>query len=118
MTLETISTITGLSTSVVTLIGVPFLIYTMWIKGQKADGERITSTEKQDLTIGSRIDLIALEVKHLTEAFLLVKQNDLHSIYEKQRDHDHAINNLAVAVEKLTTIIEERVPRKTVKEVS
>ena len=118
MEIQQVQMIMGIVTSGITIIGLPFLIYTMWIKGQQRDGEKIIDTQKADLLIGSKIDLIVAEIKHLTDSILLIKQNDLHSIVEKQRDQDAQINKLTVAIEKMGTIIEERVPRKTVKEVS
>ena len=118
MEIQQIQIIMGIITSGITIIGLPFLIYTMWIKGQQKDGDKIVNTEKANLLITNKIDLVVSEIKHLTDSILLIKQNDLHSIVEKQKDQDAQINKLTVAIEKMGTIIEERVPRKTVKEVT
>ncbi|QGH73340.1 MAG: hypothetical protein [Siphoviridae sp. cttb18] len=117
MDIQSIQSILGIVTSSITIIGLPFLIYTMWVKGQQVDSEKIVANEKIDITLANKFDLVALELKHLTEAITLIKQNDLHSIYEKQRDQDDQINKLTNAVTALTTIIDERVPRKTVQKV-
>ena len=54
------------------------------------------------------------EMKALTIEFTNIKLNHLHTIEEKQKDQDAQIGKLTIATEKLITIIDERVPRKTV----
>lgn len=110
-----------------------FTVYNFYLKGQKEDGNKITNTEKSDIILAKDIQLLrteltgeiknmvsilAVELKNLTDAFHLIKANDLHSIYEKQRDQDSQINKLTNAITALQTIIDERVPRKTVDKVS
>ncbi len=105
-----------------TIFGVPFMIYTVYIRNQKKDNDKITDTEKSDINLAAEVKLLrtefSLKIQGLTDAFMLIKSNDLHEIHEKMRDHDDELNKFRVTVEKLTTIIDERVPRKTVDQVS
>ncbi len=112
MDLNQIMQITSVVSFILMTLTIMFGVYNIYIKNNKDTAKEIANTEKTDLTIDSKIQLIANEVKHLTDSILLIKQNDLHSIFEKQRDQDSQIGKLTVSIEKLTTIIEERVPKK------
>lgn len=110
------------------IIGMVFTIYNSYLKNRKEDAEKITNTEKSDIVLSKdiqllraevslKVDNLANEIKEMNGSLDLLKQNDLHSIYEKQKDQDAQIGKHTVAIEKLTTIIDERVPRKTVDEI-
>lgn len=109
--LQLIQSVFAVFLSGVAIIGIPLGVYKFYVKDQKDD-------EKASLTLSAKIDLINVELRHLTDAFMLIKQNDLHTITEKQRDQDSQIGKMTVAIEKLATVIDERVPRKTVDKVT
>lgn len=56
--------------------------------------------------------VMGAKIEALTAAFVDIKKNDLHSIYEKQRDQDSQIQKLTVSNENIRTIIDERIPKK------
>src|SRR3989344_1590258 len=129
MDLQTMQSILGIVLSVVAIIGLPLGIYKFYIKDQQTDGEKLTNSEKLTASLSSKIDLleskisgtmktmeatIGGEMKALTIEFTNIKLNHLHTIEEKQKDQDAQIGKLTIATEKLITIIDERVPRKTV----
>lgn len=104
-----------------------------YLKDKDNTGSQITSTKESDIILAKDIQLlrselggkvetlvttIGLEMRNLTDAFHLIKQNDLHSITTKQIDQDSQINKLTNAIVELKTIIDERVPRKTVDMIS
>lgn len=118
MTSTEIITYLAIGGGLITVFNFFWGVYSGYRNDQGKDGAKIVDGEKSVLSLGAKIDLVVSEMKHLTDSILLIKQNDLHSIYEKQRDQDAQINKHTVAIEKLVTIIEERVPRKTVESVT
>lgn len=115
MDLATIQTILGIATSILVIIGVPFAIYKMYNRDQQSDGQIAANLASEIKLL--RTELV-LKIQGLTDSFNLIKANDLHEIHEKMRDHDDEMNKFRVSLEKLTTIIDERVPRKTVDKVT
>lgn len=122
MDLSQVQQILSVASGLVWVLGLPIGIYIFLTRDREKDGEKIMGTEKKDLALEGEIRLLrtelALEIRHLTEGIALIKQNDLHTITEKQRDQDAQIGKMTISIEKLATIIEERVPRKTVTEVT
>ena|ERR1700686_713538 len=111
MDLQTIQTILAITAYALAILGIPFGLYKIYNRDQQKDGQEISG-------IASELKLLrtemGLKLQANTDALNLIKQNDLHTITEKQRDQDSQIGKLTVAVEKMHTIIDERVPRKTV----
>lgn len=123
--LSTIQSFLGIVLSVVAIIGIPVGIYKIYAKDQEKDGEKTNNLasrlELLETKLTGEIKNLATalggEMKNLTTEFTAIKLNHLHTIEEKQKDQDAQIGNLTIATEKLTTIIDERVPRKTVENV-
>ncbi len=95
-------------------------IYQGYQKDQRIDAEKIANTEKMDLILGSKVELVKSEflgvvklletslngkIDNLTNAWIDVKKNDLHSLYEKQRDLDQQYHNVALELRQIATII-------------
>lgn len=130
--LSTIQSLLGVTGQVVWLLGLPIGIYLFLNKDKTKDGDRINDLKGGEQGLSSKIELLKTELtgeiknlatqlggemKLLTQEFNTIKLNHLHTIEEKQKDQDAQIGKLTIATEKLTTIIDERVPRKTVDEV-
>lgn len=115
MDLQPINQVLTTVLSIVAIIGIPLGVYKFYTKDQKEDGVKMSDTNTELKLMRTEM---TLKIQGLTDAILLIKSNDLHSIFEKQRDQDDQINKLTNAVTSLTTIIDERVPRKTVDKVT
>lgn len=133
MDLQQTQSVLGIVLSVVAIVGIPLGVYKFYVKDQQTDGDRIANSEKGEIILAKDIQLLRTEItgelgkmtaqfhselRNMTIAFDHLKINDLHSILEKQKDQDSQINKLTLEIGKLTTIIDERVPRKTVEQVT
>lgn len=110
MDLQTINQILTMVLSVVAIIGIPLGVYKFYTKDQEADGEKITDNKTSNLLLAQKVD-------NLAEKLLLLERNEIHTLTEGQRTISASMNAMAVEIGKLTTIIDERVPRKTVDKV-
>ena len=63
---------------------------------------------KSDQTDG----ILTLEIKQLKEEIINLKDNHIHSLREAIVNTNNNLNNLTVQVAKLSTVVEERLPRK------
>lgn len=56
--------------------------------------------------------ILALEIKTLKESLTNLKDNHIHTLEKRMDDTSKNLTDLTVSVGKLSTIIEERIPRK------
>lgn len=94
MSAETIQSIIP----IITLAGTVFAVYFYFRKPQE-------QSEKTDIVIGKEIEYLKLSLTNLKDNHIHTLENDIKSLQT-------AVQNVKLSVERLSTIIEERIPRK------
>lgn len=87
-----------------TLTGIIFAIYKSYKKPQNKIDNEIISIQKDIVSIDDKF-------KNINNRFLELEHNHIHTLKENMENNRKSINNLIVSVEKLSTIINERIPK-------
>lgn len=83
---------------VITIVGTIFAIYLYFRKPQE-------QSEKTDIVIGKEIEFLKISLNNL-------KDNHIHTLENDVKDLKTAVKGVELSVERLSTIIDERIPKK------
>lgn len=130
MDLQTIALIVSVTGGSLTIFGVPFMIYTVYNRNRSTDNKEQDKIDKNLAITGKEVDgkaaLLAQQVqwekelneKRFTEMgvridrALTLAENHTHTVDVKVDALKEDVKKMGLSIEKLATIIDERVPKK------
>ena len=119
-TLQDIQNYFAIISYIVMILGIPVAVWKVFDNSTRKQAEGIQKRKEEDITLAGELKLLRTEMNLKMENFhnvlQTIKLNDLHSMYEKMRDYDEQQGKLEKALITLTTIINERIPGKGLKE--